>query len=410
MNKGLVVLFAIFAFSFTATGQTLKAGVLVIGNGNSAFAAGVQSAVSGVKTILLLQSKEFDIKEPKLNLHSGIEAEFLKRMYFARIHSGKKLPEPGSEAAAYREMASQVIKGQIDTLKNLTIIRSISYTKASRSGSGWLFKLNDGKEIKARVLINAGAGVAGDILNPDKRTGAKLTFNYTTTAYRTSLAAGFYLPEQVTSSSYLTLPDILPVLPKENDNLILANAADGGMLLGQAAGAAAACAAFFDTKTSEVKLKTIQGELLGVQLALVPLADVPNADSNWRAIQNIALMGVIKAELNNGKLLYKPEQSVKMEEIAEPLKELYYKAQIWFDDHKGDLVTLEKILSLVCYVGNKSLSNTTAEIEKKWINTYKFKGVPDQKQIVSRRVFAVILSDYLQPLSVNIDQSGRVLR
>jgi alkyl hydroperoxide reductase subunit AhpF len=93
--KRILFTVAIFTLSVTLNAQTLKTAVLVIGNGNSAWAAGVQSAVSGVKTIILTQNKGFTITDMGLNLHSGIESEFLKRVRKAmKITDSTKVVAP----------------------------------------------------------------------------------------------------------------------------------------------------------------------------------------------------------------------------------------------------------------------------------------------------------------------------
>jgi cation diffusion facilitator CzcD-associated flavoprotein CzcO len=64
----------------TLNAQNIKTSVLVVGDGSSAWAAGLQAAVSGVKTTILTQGPDFKVTNPVLNLHSGIELEFLNRM------------------------------------------------------------------------------------------------------------------------------------------------------------------------------------------------------------------------------------------------------------------------------------------------------------------------------------------
>ncbi|WP_379086546.1 hypothetical protein [Pedobacter sp. UC225_65] len=79
MIKRLTLILTLATFFIQAGAQTLKPDVLVIGNGNAAVAAGLQSAISGVKTTILLQAGGFDISPISGNLSSGIEATFLKK-------------------------------------------------------------------------------------------------------------------------------------------------------------------------------------------------------------------------------------------------------------------------------------------------------------------------------------------
>ncbi len=403
MNKGLLFVFAIWTLGFSVKSQTLKTAVLVVGNGNSAVAAALQAAASGVKTIILMQSDHFEIEDPKLNLQSGIESGFLQRMRNVR-----KGTDSTTAFVIDPLTSNEVIKTWTDTTKNLTVVKNVTGIKLSHSGGSWTFKLSDGRTIKAKILVSAdGKNINGLSGMP---IAAPKAFNYTNNEYRTSIGSGFYVQGASTTSSFITLKTILPAPSKGEENLVLADVNGQDMLVGQAAGAVAAYAAFFDTRISDVKLKEIQGELLNYKLALVPFGDVPPSDPNWKAMQNIALMGILKAEIRPDKLLFWPDVMVNNTEIAQPLKDLYYKAQIWFDDHKNDPVTLENTIAMVCYIGNKSLKNTTMNLEKKWKSSFKFEKAFDLKRTLSRREFSAILTDYLQPLEVNVDQTGRVMR
>lgn len=61
-------LFFVFAFIIPLVihAQTLKTDVLVIGSGDAAYAASFQSFKSGVKTILLTQKEQLDLKKVEI--------------------------------------------------------------------------------------------------------------------------------------------------------------------------------------------------------------------------------------------------------------------------------------------------------------------------------------------------------
>ncbi|MNR03286.1 hypothetical protein D3C85_1191720 [compost metagenome] len=147
--------------------------------------------------------------------------------------------------------------------------------------------------------------------------------NYTENLYRTSIASIAAKGVNFLSLYSLLIPD--------QENLIYIPA--DSYETGTAAGATAAYATFFDTKTSLANLKRIQGELLSYKHALMPFEDVKAADSNWLVIQKVGITGIIKAELKQGKAFFNPEKEVSYDEIKQPIKDYYYKAQIWFDDH-----------------------------------------------------------------------------
>jgi len=401
--KRILLIVAFLNLSAALNAQTVKTAVLVIGNGSSAWAAGVQSAVSGVKTIILTQNSAFAITDMSLNLHSGIESEFLKRSRKAmNITDSTKVVMPDQQTA------NEVIKAWGDTTKNLTVIRNVTYIKLSRSGSSWVLKLSDGKTLKAKILVHAGNSDLDEGINLPKTTMTSPKWlSYENEEYRTSIASGYYLSDRSNSASFATLSTILP---KEQENLVLANVMGGSMLIGQAAGATAAYAAFFDTKTSAVKLKIIQDELLKYKLSLVPYADVTSSVVNWRAMQASGLMGILKAQLKADKALFLPNEPVTIAEVKAPLESLYYKAQIWFDDNSKSILDLKTAIAMVCYIGNKSPENVTAEVKKKWNKDWKFPEPVDLNHRLNRAEFSVLVNDYLQPLTVGVDGTGRIIR
>lgn len=388
MKRGFFILLVSALFALAVNGQTIKTDVLVIGNGNNALAAGIQAAVSGVKTTILMQEAGFELVQPSGSLHSGLEAEYLKRT--AGKQAGQEL----------------LLKNWTDSTDKLTVIRSAYWSKLKRSGSGWSLELNDGRKIKARVLVNADrTGRVSTVLMLEAKKNQWVPFGYEQTAYRTSIGAGL---QSNNTTANVIYTDALLVPGQEN--LVMPNPQQESLLAGQAAGATAAYAAFFKKKTSETNLKELQGELIKYKLSLVPFADISALDSNWKSIQFIGLSGVLKGELSNGSLNFNPEKTVTTAEVKEPIKEYYYKAQIWFDDYKQPDMTAGSTLALICYVKGKSLENTTEEVKKKWKKVYGFKDDYHPAKLISRREFAVLVSEYLQPFNVTIDKTGRVTR
>ncbi len=388
MKRGFFILLVSALFALAVNGQTIKTDILVIGNGSNALGAGIQAAVSGVKTTILMQEAGFELAQPGASLHSGLEAEYLRKI--AGKQAGQEL----------------LLKNWTDSTDKLTVIRSAYWSKLKRSGSGWTLELNDGRKIKARVLVNADrTGRVSTVLMLEAKKNQWVPFEYEQTAYRTSIGAGLSL-NNVTANIIYTDALLVP----GQENLVTLNPQQESLLAGQAAGATAGYAAFFKKKTSETNLKELQGELIKYKLSLVPFADISELDSNWKSIQFIGLSGVLKGALSNGSLNFNPEKTVTTAEVKEPIKEYYYKAQIWFDDYKQPDMTTGSTLALICYVKGKSLENTTEEVKKKWKKVYGFKDDFDPAKSVSRREFAVLVSDYLQPFNVTIDRTGRVMR
>lgn len=395
MRKKLLII-CLFTFTFgLLKAQTEKPSVLVVGNTNAAVAAAIQSAVSGVKTTILLQAGGFDIMPLGDDLHSGIAATFI-----TKLNSAQKNPSTTFD----KQLANTIFTKWTDSLKNLTVLRNVLWVKADANSSSWTLKLNDGRTIKAKILINAGDAKLYEALKiaPPKTNFSQL--NYQQTLYRTSLAAGKNI--NGTTATFFSLYQLL--YPNQNN---LVNVSDTeSMLQGQAAGATAAYAGFFGKKTSESNLKAIQGELINYKLNVMPFADIKLTDTNWKAIQFIGVTGVLKANVKANEALFMPNQLVTTDEIKQPIKSFYYKAQIWFDDYKNPQMTIGSAIDMVCYVGNKSLTDTKKLLEKNWQKAYGFTSKFDLDRQINRREFAVILQDFMPPFNVNVDQKGNVVR
>lgn len=391
-------LFFVFAFIIPLVihAQTIKTDVLVIGNGDAAYAASFQAFKSGVKTILLTQKEQLDLNKITENKRALLPfyQNFLKR----ETENSKSLEAPKPKP----DKKNRPKVNLVDSTLLLNVINNTPYTEIKRSGIGWEAKLTKDKSIKAKVLVLAD--------NPEKLlTALKIStlnpafsspLNYNENTYRTTVS-------KISSGArFLSLYGLL--IPDQENLLYIAK---DQIEIGQAAGATAAYAAFFDIKTSLSNLKRIQGELLAYKHALMPFEDVNATDNNWLAIQKVGVTGIIKAEIKQNKAYFNPEKEITYDEIKQPIKDYYYKAQIWFDDHQNIPINLENTIAMLCYVGNKSVEATKTELQKKWNKNYKFSSKYDLKKVLTRREFAVIINDYLKPFDdVNIDKTGRVIR
>ncbi len=391
---------ALFVFAMLLPGviqaQTTRADVVILGNGDAAYSSALQVSRSGVSVVLLTQRPAVDLSDIKTNKSAEItkiyEQVRQKEIDFA-AYNRKVLTAPKKKKG---------VREKVDSIKQFKVITDTVLAELKLAGNSWEAKLAKDISLKCKVLI---------IAEEDKKLLSKLSIvdlkpadlsalNYTENSYRTTIAG-------VTgTANFLSLYHLLNT---DHENLLYIGR--GNAEIGQAAGATAAYAAFFKTKTSLSSLKRIQGELLNYKLPLMPFNDVKIIDSNWLAIQKVGVTGILKAEIKGQKVLFNPDRAVAYEEIKQPIKDYYYKAQIWFDDHQDVPINLENTISLVTYVGNKAEDATKAELQKKWNTNYRFSSKYDLKRVLTRREFSVIINEYLKPFDdVNVDRTGRVIR
>ncbi|GGE57769.1 hypothetical protein EV200_103278 [Pedobacter psychrotolerans] len=376
--------------------QTIKTDVLILGNADAAYSSGLQVSRSSASVVILTQSNPFSLDKIKETKSAEIY-KIYENVQLRGIAYIKDLEKKSTQTKK-----KNTGKDKVDGIKLFKIINDTPIVAIERSGSGWEAKISKSKSIKAKVLVVADNN--DKLLSNLNITNLKpvrlSALNYTENLYRTTISGITGTPNFL-SLYHLLIPD--------QENLLYIN--PNSIEIGQAAGATSAYAAFFKTKTSLSNLKAIQGELLTYKLPLMPFVDVKVADSNWLAIQKIGITGILKAEIKNERAFFNPEKEVTNEEIKQPIKDYYYKAQIWFDDHKDVPINLENTILLVSYVGNKAVEATKTELQKKWNSSYKFPSKYDLKRVLTRREFSVIINEYLKPFDqVNVDKTGRVIR
>ena len=401
MFRNIITVLCILA-GIQSFAQNLKTGVLVVGSGPSALAAAIQSANSGVKT-LLIDAGRFDAitlsasdRAVKAGIYNG---------FSTIVDSLQKSPLMDSHSLT-PAFTAQVFKVWTDTLKNLTVLPNASIKKLERSGKGWEVDLTD-REIKADVLVDATPAYSIvkllGINAPKEDAATSAASIYSDKKYRTSVAL-----TADDSGSFKTTP-LASFLVPEVENLVLARpfGRNGGLLTGQAAGATAAYCVFFRTSTKNLNVRAIQTELLSYKSRLIKFDDIPESDSSMIAFQHLGVTGILKAREREGKLLFQPDSSVSTEELKQPLRELYSRSQIWFLDNKSDKISLETALSLIKFVGSRG-DELNREVEKAWSSSLKLDGKYDLKRPVTRRMMAVLLDTYLEPYTVAVDLDGNV--
>lgn len=392
----------------SALGQKQKPEVLVWGNGPGAIATGLQSARSGVKTLLISDASNWGLSLPSHNTNytnpavtrTGIWAELVKK--YGEKQGVDFATKDNIRLAA--DTLSTVLKAICDTVKNLEILPNTAIRELKKSGNGWQVRLSNGEKLSVRVLVDASANRS--LLNLSGGTApasgiVKAGWNEAIT--RTSVAA-------------LDSGQVLPIrslIAEKVDNVILVPDVKSIRSLlhaGQAAGASAAYCAFFKTDTKNLNVRMIQGELLNYKSSLIPLYDVLPSDTNFIKIQHLAASGLLNrgiAEKNNSAF-WMSENNVSTEELKSLMKAFYSRSQIWFADHSSAKLSIEETINLLMYTATRG-EELRKVIEKDWKTEFGFKNDYDAKRPISRYELAVLMDTYLKPFSVRIDLEGNLL-
>ncbi|WP_069659585.1 FAD-dependent oxidoreductase [Arcticibacter eurypsychrophilus] len=401
LTKPGVLLISLLLLFTSGYAQTYKSGVVVMTASPAGIAAAIQSAHSGVKTILLDDGaiNAVNIPQEEREHASGVLQDFLKT-----VEKLQKYPLKNTQpiSAVY---AGSIFKSWTDTIKNLTILRNSPVISLKKSGKGWEIILAK-SVIKADLLVDASSDrrvVRLAALNDTPSKWAD-SVSYANQLYRTGIAA---LSQRQVFPSTLPLKSFL----SSSNNLVFASPDPNKLTFasGQAAGSIAAYSAFFNTNTEHLNIRLIQNELLTYRLRLISFDDVSYVDSNSLAFQQIALTGVIKGKVKDGKFLLMPDSTVSSEEIRLPVKQYYSRSQIWFLDHKSDKLTLDEVLSLIKFSAQRG-AELNKEVEKGWKAAFKLPGKFDLQKTVTRREFCVLLNAYLKPFDVTISTEGVIKR
>lgn len=438
MIKRLLILLLASNFSL-AYAQTIKTDVLVIGSSASGIAAAVQCARSKVKTVLVeaqstpggsLPAGELFIVNTNKNIPSGMWGEF--RMRIHEFYKGRLGYDSAYNAPLKfdRSAALLIFKKITDTVKNLTVYLNSPVTAIKKDGDRWdVMTTQNGKTVtfKVRVVVDATenggiAAKAGSTLNAD--------FNKESTGpsrYRTAIATGDSFPGQINlPNTYPPSPawyiPLSSVILKDAENILLTEKILPGektieylpvqLELGQGVGTVAAYCAFFKTTTKNLKAHVIQGELLDFKGYLVPFADIPPRDRNWRAVQQVCAMGLLKGiqQGNSRQFVFNPDASVTTAEIKPLLNEIYTRAFLWFGKEKpGETFMVGNLLSLISDYTLTEPQTLRIGMQKAWKTQYKFRLDFDLSRPVTRMEFAVLANKFLNPFGRMVDLEGRLV-
>jgi hypothetical protein len=391
------VLFCLGAHASFA--QKLRTDVCVYGNTIAALAASIQSARSGVQTLLISNSDSWIDQASladweKASIASGMGTELLKK--YTQLEKHKDLKA---------DSLLQSIKALADTVKNLKLVSFSDIEEIKESGKRWELHLKGGQKITALILVDGDTNHA--LL---KQLGLKPSAN-------PAIAFDVKNPLIRTSVAILGTNSILPlqalVVEKQANIICIPSAGSvfAQLNAGQAVGATAAYCAFFKTTTDHLNVRLIQGELLTYKATLLPFKDMQQGDSSFVAQAHVALTGLLNSGIGQKEGTYQwlGNNNVHADEIKISMKKLYSRSQIWFADHTDKTaLSVGDAISLITYTATRG-GELKLEIERGWKSTLGLSGSFNENRKISRNEFSVLLEAYLQPFATQVDLQGELI-
>lgn len=255
--------------------------------------------------------------------------------------------------------------------------------------------------------------------------------------YRTGIAVGDYPVDHHHQAypKHETLPDLhfYPVpsysvplgslLPAKTKHLIVAeksiavtNLVNGTtrlqpvcILIGQAAGALAALSVDQDIPPDEVPVRQVQQALLESDTYLLPYADVDISDPGWKAVQKIGVTGILKGEGRNvgwkNYTYFHPDSMLTVESTRQGLEEFYQSELLC---PKVDYATIEIVLDMLRQMQSYSISDGYSpqleDVQDIW-RAQEWE-TPRLESRLSRKQWAVLLDELLDPFQVPLDHHG----
>jgi hypothetical protein len=120
------------------------------------------------------------------------------------------------------------------------------------------------------------------------------------------------------------------------------------------------------------------------------------------------LRGVQKLDGNKTDVLFMPDSAVNTAEIEPVLNDIYTRTFLWFNREKpAQKFTVENTLSLISEITLTDPKTLHISMAKAWKNQYKFQTDFDVNRPITRREFAILVNQFLNPFARTVDLSGR---
>ncbi|WP_262246476.1 FAD-dependent oxidoreductase [Parapedobacter soli] len=432
MDKRYVLFCLLLTIPFLGSAQRKRPQVLVYGYGADAYAAALQSAMSNLNTVWVVNG---DRMMPELTSESVSIANnsHLDAGIWANLLAGirKEKPTDSLSIAVKRRINPRLVQDAVDSIlgkfNNLTVIQGGTLRSVKRSGKNWRVELSDRSRFKVHAVVDA--SVDGQLYQMAR--GTLDSFNV-----RTEIPADYFqsLPYDGLARTGVAVGEddgrsyTLPLgalIPTGDYNLFLTRyiptvqqlstgtEADIPLMMhvGQAIGAVAAYTAFFKTTPDKVDVRNVQGELLQYDARLIPFVDVALESSHFDAVQRIGATGMLLGrEDGRGRLHFDAEAPVTTAEVKPVLNALFSRSQIWFINHADvDTITMADLFSYIKFVGQRG-DELEGQVQKNWKRRYHFEGEYDEQQPVTRVRMAVLLDAYCNPFDVKVGMDGGIQR
>ena len=432
MGKRYILFCWLLVIPFLGSAQRKRPQVLVYGYGADAYAAAVQSAMSNLNTVWVVNGDRI-MPELTTELLSVANNAHLDAGIWANLLAATK-KEAASDSlsmAIKRRINPQLIQNALDSVLksfgNLTVIEGGTLRSVKRSGKNWQVELNSRSRFKVRAVVDASTDAQlyvmaqGTLDSFQVRTDIDDDY-FRSVPYRGLARTGVAVGER--EGKGYTLP-LAALVPGGENNLFLTRhvpvvqrmttgtEADIPFMMhvGQVVGAAAAYTAFFKTTPDKLDVRTVQGELLQYDGRLVPFVDVPLESPYFDAIQRVGATGLLLgSEGEDGQLYFDGDSPVVADEVKPVLNALFSRSQIWFIDHAAvDTFTMADLLSYIKFVGQRG-DELEGQVQKYWERRYHFKIEYDEQQQVTRRQMAMLLDAYCNPFDVKVGLDGTIQR
>src|SRR5690606_21617345 len=310
---------------FLGAAQRKRPQVLVYGYGADAYAAALQSAMSNLNTVWVVNgdrimpelTSQFITLTNNAHLDAGIWANLLAA-------TKKEKPSDSLSAAVKRRINPQLIQNAMDSVlksfANLTVIEGNTLHAVKKSGKNWRIELSDRSRFKVRAVVDASIDAQLYLMAQGTLDSFSVRMDipadyFRSVPYEGLARTGVAVGER--GGRGYTLP-LAALVPRGENNLFLTRympavqqlitdtEADIPLLMhvGQAVGAAAAYTAFFKTTPDKLDARNVQGELLQYGVRLMPFVDVPLESPHFDAIQRVGATGMLLGREDEDGQLY----------------------------------------------------------------------------------------------------------